>query len=125
MIHDIKLMSELALGQYGWAMFVAFLGLAAGFFLVAGIFPLGNASTIHIGAIALAFIFSVLSMYLFPANAELASKAAPRPVSWTLATGVAASVAMGNVIPIGVAQRLAASCLMVWLVILSWRLLRR
>ena len=145
-----QLMSELALGQYGWAMFVAFLGLAvavfgvqaaighsavrgyrvllsvvASLFLAAGIFPLGNTSTIHIAAITLAFVLSVLAMYLFPSNAGQASIAAPRPISWTLAAGVTVNVALGNVIPIGIAQRLAAGCLLVWLFMLSWRLLRR
>jgi len=145
-----QLMSELALGQYGWAMFVAFLGLAvavfgvqaaiggygaargyrvllsiaAMLFLVAGIFPLGNTSMIHIGAIAMAFVLSVLAMYLFPSSAGRASIAAPRTLSWTLATGIAASVALGDLIPIGIGQRLAAGCLLVWLAVLPWRLPR-
>ena len=146
-----QLMSELALGQYGWAMFLAFLGLAvavfgvqaaigsyravrgyrillniaAMLFLTAGVFPLGDTSTIHIGAITLAFVLSVLAMYFFPSSAGEASIVAPPIVSWTLAAGVAASVALGNLMPIGIAQRLAAGCLLVWLAILSWRLLRR
>ena len=146
-----QLMSELALGQYGRAMFVAFLGLAvavfgvqaaiggysaapgyrillsvaAMLFLTAGIFPLGDTSAIHIGAITLAFVLSVLAMYFFPSSAGEASIVAPPIVSWTLAAGVAASVALGNLIPIGIAQRLAAGCLLVWLVIISSRLLRR
>lgn len=145
-----QLMSELALGQYGWAMFVAFLGLAvavfgvqaaigdsaargyrallsvaAALFLAAGVFPLGNTSTIHIGAITLAFVLSVLAMVYFPSNAGRASMAAPRTVSWALAAGVAASVALGQLIPIGIAQRLAAGFLLAWLVILSWRLPRQ
>jgi hypothetical membrane protein len=143
-----QLMSELALGQHGWAMFVAFLGLAvavfgvqsairdcgaargyrvlltivATLFRAAGVFPLGEASTLHIGAITLAFVFAVLAMYLFPSAAGRASTAAPRAVSWILAAGVAASVALGQIIPIGIAQRLAAGCLLVWLAILSLRL---
>lgn len=146
-----QLVSELALGKYGWAMFVAFSGLAvavfgvqaaiadhsaawgyrvllsiaAVLFLTAGVFPLGDTSTIHIGAITLAFVLSVLAMYLFPSSAGGASIAAPPIISWTLAAGVAASVALGNVIPIGIAQRLAAACLLLWLAILSSRLLRR
>ncbi len=146
-----QLMSELALGQYGWAMFIAFLGLAVAvfgvqaaignygatisyrvllgiaaiLFLTAGFFPLGDTSIIHIGVITLAFVLSVLAMYFFPSGAGEASIAAPPIISWTLAAGVAASVALGNLIPIGIAQRLAAGCLLVWLAILSWRLLRR
>ena len=144
-------MSELALGRHGWAMFVAFVSLAAavfglqaaiagfggspiyrvllGFaallFLVAGVFPLGITSLIHISAIAFAFVLSVLGMYLFPASAGHASFAAPRALSWPLAAGVATSVALGeSVIPMGIAQRLAAACLLLWLGIVGWRLSR-
>lgn len=100
------LMSELALGPHGWAMFAAFAGLAiavfgiqlaaglAGaprgfrmllvvasfFFLAAGIFPLGSTSEIHIAAIASAFMLSVLAMYLFPGSAAV--RLAQRPVSF-------------------------------------------
>ena len=146
-----QLMSELAIGQHGWAMFVAFFGLAtavfglqvtiAGFagsgglrvllgaaallFLTAGIFPLGVNSHIHIGAIATAFVLSVLAMYLFPSSAGRASVAAPRAVSWSLAVGVAVSVALGDsVIPMGIAQRLATTCLLLWLGIVAWRTFR-
>jgi len=147
-----QLMSELALGRHGWAMAVAFAGLAlavfgiqvaiaafeasrglrfllmvaAAFFLAAGLFPLGDTSEIHIAAIAAAFVLSVLAMYLFPSNAGRASAAAPRVVSWSLAAGIAVSVALGHsVLPIGIAQRLAAACLLAWLAILGWRLGRR
>ena len=147
-----QLMSELALGRHGWAMAVAFAGLAlavfgiqvaiaafeasrglrlllmvaAAFFLAAGLFPLGDTSEIHIAAIAAAFVLSVLAMYLFPSNAGRASAAAPRAVSWSLAAGIAVSVALGHsVLPIGIAQRLAAACLLAWLAILGWRLGRR
>ena len=146
-----QLMSELALGQHGWAMFVPFLGLATAvlgvqvaiaafvdshgyrvllgaaalFFLTAGVFPLGATSFIHISAIATGFVLSVLAMYLFPTSAGRASVAAPRVVSWPLAAGVAISVALGNsVIPMGIAQRLAAACLLLWLGIVGWRLIR-
>ena len=144
-----QLMSELALGQYGWVMLVAFLGLAAatlgvmaaiatlggskGYrvllgaaalsFFTAGIFPLGATSGIHIAAIATAFMLSVLSMYLFPTSAGRGSVAAPRAVSWSLAAGVAVSIALGgSVVPMGIAQRLAAACLLLWLGIVGWRL---
>lgn len=146
-----QLVSELAVGQYGWSMFIAFLGLATavlgvqaaiatlgcshGFrvllgvaallFLIAGIFPLGATSLIHISSIATAFVLSVLAMYLFPTSAGRASVVAPRAVSWSLAAGVAASVALGGaVIPMGIAQRLAATCLLLWLGIVGWRLFR-
>jgi len=114
-----QLMSELALGQHGWAMFFAFLGLATAmfgvqaaiaalgasrgyrsllgaaalFFLAAGIFPLGATALIHISAIATAFVLSVLAIYLFPTYAGRASAIAPRTVSWPFSAGVAASAA--------------------------------
>ena len=144
-----QLMSELALGPFGWAMVIAFAGLALAVlgvhvaiavfdaspllrvvliaaalsFLAAGIFPLGATSEIHIAAIATAFVLSVLAMYLFPSNAGRAAVAAPRLLSWTLAVGVAASVLLGHsALPMGVGQRLAALCLIGWLVILGWRI---
>ena len=147
-----KLMSELARGPYGLAMLFAFLGLAAAvfgvqaalgsygarrgyrallgiaalLFLMAGVFPLGKTTTIHVASIALAFLFSVLAMYLFPSGAGRASIAAPPVLSWTLAAGVAVSVALGqSILPIGIGQRLAAGCLLLWLTILAWRLPRR
>jgi hypothetical membrane protein len=146
-----QLMSELALGRYGWTMIFAFSGLAistfgvqaaagahgasrwlrmilvaaAALFLAAGVFPLGDTSELHIAAIATAFVLAVLAMYLYPSIAGRASKAAPRAVSWTLAAGVAVSVALGHsVLPMGVGQRLAAACLLVWLGMLGWRLRR-
>jgi len=146
-----QLMSELALGQHGYAMVLAFLGIASAifgvqmaisiyggsrgyrflldaaalFFLAAGIFPLGVSALIHIGAIAIAFVLAVLGMYLFPTYAGRASTAAPRAVSWPLAAGVAASIALGQLgMPMGISQRLAAACLLMWLGIAGWRLLR-
>lgn len=147
-----QLMSELALGTYGWTMILAFGGLAFAIFgvqaaigalgaarglrlllvaaalcfLAAGVFPLGRASEIHIGAIAIAFVLSVLAMYLFPTGAGRASLAAPRAVSWSMAGGVAVSVALGHsVLPMGIGQRLAATCILLWLAILGWRLSRK
>ncbi len=146
-----QLMSELALGYHGWAMLLAFLGIASSifgvqmaisiyggsrgyrflldaaalFFLAAGIFPLGASALIHIGAIAIAFVLAVLGMYLFPAYAGRASRAAPRAVSWPLAVGVAASIALSQLgLPMGISQRLAAACLLVWLGIVGWNFLR-
>ena len=143
-----QLMSELALGPFGWAMVIAFVGLAlavfavqaaisgagasswlrfvlsaaAASFLAAGIFPLGVTSEIHIAAIATAFVLSVLAMYFFPSSAGRASAAAPRSISWPLGAGVAASVALGHsLLPMGIGQRLAALCLIVWLIVLGWR----
>jgi hypothetical protein len=143
-----QLMSELALGPFGWAMVIAFTGLALAVFgvqvaiaipgasrwlrflltvsalsfLAAGIFPLGATSEIHIAAIATAFVLSVLAMYLFPSSASYAAAAAPRSISWSLAAGVAASVLLGqSILPMGIGQRLAALCLISWLAVLGWR----
>jgi hypothetical protein len=144
-----QLMSELVLGRYGNAMWVAFAGLAmaafgvqlgigalgaarglrillfiaAIFFLEAGVFTLANAPQVHIAAIACAFVISGIAMYLFPAMAGRAAAFAPRAVSWTAAAGLAASVALGHgMLPMGIAQRCAAAFLILWLTILAWRL---
>ena len=147
-----QLMSELALGPFGWAMLAAFAGLAAAafgiqaalsvagaskgfrallaiaalFFLAAGVFPLGATSEIHIASIASAFVLSVLAIYLFPSAAGNARHLAPRSISWSLAAGVAASVALGHsILPMGIGQRLAAACLVAWLAVVGWRLMAR
>lgn len=144
-----QLMSELALGPHGWAMFFAFAGialalaglqlsiaalgatlalrtlliLAAILFLAAGIFPLGDTSMIHISAIAAAFVTAVLAMYLFPTLAGGAVPLAAKSVSWPLAAGVAISVALGHsLLPMGIGQRLAATFLILWILLLGFRL---
>ncbi|MEO5334449.1 MAG: DUF998 domain-containing protein [Magnetococcus sp. YQC-5] len=146
-----QLMSELVFGPYGSMMIFAFIGLAfavfgmaielmycsAGLglrvllwavsvcFLLAGLFPLGKNIEVHIASVALAFIFMILAIYLFPVAAGQASRLAPKSLSWTLAVCVAVCVALGNqMIPMGVGQRLAAFFLLLWLTIVSWRLWR-
>lgn len=146
-----QLMSELALGRHGWAMFFAFAGvalalaglqfaiatlgagialrglliLAAVFFLAAGVFPLGESSTLHISAIAAAFVTAVLAMYLFPSLAGDAARLAPKSISWPFAAGVAISVALGHsALPMGIGQRLAATFLLLWIMVLGFRLWR-
>jgi len=147
-----QLMSELALGRHGWAMLPAFAGLAVAtlaiqhsiaalgaaialrilliaaalFFLAAGVFPLGETSELHIAAIAGAFILLVLAMYLFPSLAGRAAALAPRAISWPLAAGVALGIVLGlSALPMAVGQRFAALCMLAWLIIVGWRLLRR
>jgi hypothetical protein len=147
-----QLMSELALGRHGWAMLVAFAGLAvAAFaiqlsiaplgaslplrllliaaalsFLAAGLFPLGETSELHIAAIAGAFVLLVLAMYLFPSLAGRAAPLAPRAISWPLAAGVALGIVLGlSVVPMAVGQRVAALAMLAWLIIVGWRLTRR
>jgi len=101
------------------------LGLASIGFALSGAFPLGAASTVHIAAIASAFVTAVLAMYLFPSMAGPAAWVAPRALCWSLAAGVAAAVALGqSVLPMGVGQRLAAACLFAWIACVGWRLAR-
>ena len=144
-----QLMSELALGPHGWAMFFAFAGIAVALvglqfsiaalgaefavrglliiaaicFLAAGVFPLGQTSMIHISAIAAAFVAAVLAMYLFPSLAGRAAALATKSISWSLAAAVAISVALGHsLIPIGIGQRLAATFLVLWILLVGLRL---
>ncbi len=146
-----QLMSELAQGPHGDFMIAAFSGLAAAMvgilvavdalgagaavrllmlaaavaFLASGIFPLGATSEIHITAIAVAFVFSGLIMYLLPSAMPAAKALVPRVVSWGLAIGLAASIALGqSVLPMAIAQRIAALFLLAWLVIVGWRCTR-
>jgi hypothetical protein len=47
-------------------------------------------------------------------------------LSWPLAAGVAASVALGHsFMPMGIGQRLAALCLLIWFAVLGWKLARQ
>jgi len=144
-------MSELALGAYGWAMLLAFLFIAASTlslalgiaqvqrspwiqvvlaaaalgFLGAGVFPLGQASEWHIALIAIAFVAVVLAMYLLPSVAPAQFGGKAKSVSWCLPAGTALSVFLGHsILPIGVGQRLAAACVVIWLCFAGARLRR-
>ena len=144
-----QLMSELALGRHGELMLLAFAGIAlalvaiqlaigalgaapalrallavsGGLFLAAGVFPLGETSLIHIGAIAAAFVVCVLAIYLYPRLGGGAAALAPRGFSWTIAAAIAASVALGqSLIPMGIGQRMAALFLLTWIGVLGWKL---
>ena len=146
-----QLMSELALGTRGEWMLLAFIGLScAAFgtqcllwqqqtsiflrlifgsvalcFLGSGIFPLGESDVIHIILIAMAFIGSVLGILLFPTQAGKTAALMPPQISLLLAIGITLSVFLGHtVLDIGIAQRLAASCLLLWFVILGWKNLK-
>ncbi len=146
-----QLVSELALGPHGWAMVIAFGGLAlatlgipialadfgaalgyrlllcitASFFLAAGAFPLGKTFSLHILAIAAAFLLSVISMYFFPTQAGRASNFVPKLHSWGLAVSLTTCVALGHsLIPMGIGQRLAALCLLSWLIVVAWKVRR-
>lgn len=144
-----QLMSELALGAHGWAMFPAFLFIAVSplslgvgiaqvqrapwlqgvlvvaalGFLGAGVFPLGRASELHIALIAIAFVALVLAMYLVPSVVPALFSGKAKGVSWCLPGGTALSVFLGHaILPIGVGQRLAAACIVTWLCFAGARL---
>jgi len=149
-VHQV--MSELALGAYGWAMFLAFLFIAGSTFSVAlgiakvqrspwleavlavatlgflgaGVFPLGRASEWHIALIAIAFIAVVLAMYLLPSVAPAQFGGNAKVTSWCLAGGTALSVLLAHsILPIGIGQRLAAACVIGWLCFVGTRLRRQ
>ena len=143
-----QLMSELALGPHGEWMLLAFLSMALALvgagclaravgapvpvvllflaasagFVAAGVFPLGATTDLHVASIALAFVLSVLAIYLAPSTAGRMAGLAPRWLSWTLAAGVALAVVLGHsLLPMGIGQRLAAACLLAWLVTVGVR----
>lgn len=145
-----QLMSELALGEAGTLMLPAFtllalaivltqftlrdyqtgyvvqglFALAAIGFLLSGLFPLGSHSLEHISAISMAFVTFVLGMLAFPTHSGKATRLLSKSMCQICAAGVAISVASGhNLLPMGIAQRLAAVCLLGWLLWLDWRLL--
>lgn len=144
-----QLMSELALGKHGGAMLVAFFSIAASTFSIAlgiakspgspwlraaltvaslgflgaGVFPLGETGTLHISFIAMAFVATVLAMYLFPSVIKNRTDSRNKWVSWCLACGTVVGVLLGQtVLPIGVGQRLAGACVVAWLYFTGMRL---
>jgi hypothetical protein len=137
------LMSVLALGPHGEWLSLGFYGLSSGIlatralltgragirtagsralFLAAvtmagaGLVTLGDSSLLHISLIAVSFVLLALVMLL-------GHTAAPRRValgSRTLALLMLASIASEQVgVPLGLAQRGAAGCVLVWIVILA------
>ncbi len=148
-----QLISELAIGRHGWAMPIAFCGLAMATlgmaasvgdlraslplrllllavtvcFLLAGAFPLDRGAGIHVTVIALAFVLVVLAMCLFPSlatsSAGQSKPILPRWFCWGAAGAVTLFVALGHsLLPMGIAQRLAAVSLLLWLAGAGWRL---
>ncbi|MEO2089497.1 MAG: DUF998 domain-containing protein [Gemmataceae bacterium] len=142
-----QLISELALGPHGWAMFPAFVSLAAALFgvgmgltavgaspscrfllyaaavamLFGGVFPMGRATVPHVVAVVAGLVPIVLVAYLLPARAGRLRSL--RLLSWLLGGGAVLCLALANFgIPLGVAQRLAVTCILGWLCVLSWRL---
>jgi hypothetical protein len=146
-----QLVSELALGPYGWAMMPAFvalalsllgvqhglgalgvpvapralLGAAAAGMLVAGLFPLGRATVLHVVAVAVGFTLIALAVYLLQVRAGALQSRASRAGSWLLGAGAVVSLASASCgVPLGVAQRLATACVLGWLCLLSRRLIQ-
>ena len=136
-----QFMSELALGEAGWLMLVAFLALgasmaalgvgflltranpvlaillfiAAGGFVGAGFVRLNVNAGIHIGLVAQSFVTAALSMYLLPRCAEAFRGTKQMIVSWTLTAAFGVSVTLGaGLVPVGVGQRLSALFLILW-----------
>jgi len=141
-----QLMSELALGELGSYMFFAFLSFAialytaqqilaeyqsiiiirlllitASFSLAgAGFFTLADNIVLHVTLVFVAFILIVLSMYLIPRQILQFQHRMPTVMCWGLSIATAASVALGqSLLPIGIAQRLATSCILIWLLWLA------
>ena len=84
-----------------------------------------RAAGVHIAIVGLAFVLIMLAMYLLPARAGRLGSRKLRAVSWLLGAGAAASLAAASFgVPVGIAQRLAAACVLGWLVVLSWALVR-
>ena len=142
-----QMMSELALGERGGLMLAAFLalgiafaGMAAGLrgarqpaytsllavcagltFVAAGVYRLDNAMEMHVALIAAAFVLAGLLMYLLPASLPEYA----RPVSWSLAAATALAVVSGHLFaPMGIAQRVAAACILIWLLWTARRLIK-
>jgi hypothetical protein len=145
-----QLMSELALGPYGETMRLAFgllalsllgvqhglrplgtavvprvlLTAAAVALFAAGVFPLGPTSMLHIALVTLASGLLVAAMYLLPARAGRFGSGALRAECWLLAAATLLGAASANVgVPVGVAQRLAAACVLAWLCLVGGRLI--
>jgi len=135
-------MSELALGRFGSIMFLAFLSFASSIFalqiglrrhqtpmilrifltiaacclLGAGFFRLDTANELHIALVSIAFVLIVLVMYLLPQTVAGFRTSLHKAISWILGAGTAAFVALGqNIMPMGIGQRGASLCILIWL----------
>jgi hypothetical protein len=96
--------------------------LASVFFIGAGVFKLDTATTTHVVLIALAFILVGLLMFLSPVYVDRMRTQGDRIVSWGLGGAAVLFASMGHeLLPIGLAQRLVAGCIIMWMVWLSFR----
>lgn len=141
-----QLMSELALGDNGDLMLYAFImfsiaiagaigilaSSAASFSIIltmsvalisllgAGIFKLGEFTSIHISLVAIAFISIGLAMYAVPRYVSSFKTRICQLMSWGLCVITVLFVSFGGLlIPIGIAQRLSALCILTWLIWLA------
>ena len=147
-VYSTQFMSELALGKFGMLMTLAFLGLsmaimassaniyftrqsrllplllgaASACILAAGLITLDVSMQFHVLLMATAFIFCGTSMYLLPLVQSAFSSIRSRLISWgfclamVLATGLG-----GNILMPGVAQRISATALLLWLFFVARR----
>ena len=94
-----------------------FLIVAAGCLLGAGFFRLDTATNVHIALVSIAFVLIVLVMYLLPRNVAAFKTSVHKIISWTLGAGTATFVALSQkIVPMGIGQRGAALCILIWLV---------
>jgi hypothetical protein len=135
-------MSELALGRFGSFMFLAFSSFALSIFalqiglrryqtpvilrlilivaacclLGAGFFRLDTATDVHIALVSIAFVLIVLVMYLLPRNVPAFKTSVHKIISWASGAGTATFVALSqNIVPMGIGQRGATLCILIWL----------
>lgn len=144
-----QLLSELARGPYGGFLLAAFtalalataclaaalyharahrsmvalLGAAALCFQGAGLFQLHTAMRLHVALIAAAFVLCGLAMAGLPRALAAKRLRRPRLFSWGLGAAMAAFAALD--LPIGLAQRLSATALLVWMAIVAIQLRTR
>jgi len=146
-----QLVSELARSAHGWLLLFAFLllaaslggvavglramgtatvipilhGLSAVAMVVAGVFPMGRATNVHIAAVAIGFALIVLAAYLLPARMGQRQSRFLSLTSWLFVASAIGSIGSASVgVPVGIAERLAVVCVLGWLCILSWLLVR-
>lgn len=146
-----QLMSELALGPYGTIMLFAFIALAfsistlafviwkqygnitlpvvlligAACFAGAGILPIDKFNDVHVVLVFCAFVMCGLGMYLLPGCLPDSLKVQNRMISWGLGGLLVLTVILGQaLLPGGIAQRLEAAVLLMWIVVFAWRTAR-
>jgi hypothetical protein len=136
-----QFMSELALGTQGQWMLFGFLMFAlnvigtaicllkqsvhrslpallfgaSSCLMGAGVVTLAESVNLHIAFVAMGFFAICLAMILMPRFAQGESKR-PRAVCWSLVAIAGIATGLSDWIPVGVAQRITAACVLIWLV---------